>query len=67
MIVKIQTVAILATALVMALIIIIHGPATIIPCESEGSEQLVCYWDARGQGNGEGTPFWKVGDLIIPV
>ena len=65
--VKIQAVAILATALVMALTIIIHGPSAIIPCESEGSEQLVCYWDALDQGNGDGTPFLKVGDLIILI
>lgn len=65
--VKVQAVAILATALAMAVTIVIHGPATIIPCDNEDSEQLVCYWDAHKRGNGEGTPFLKVGNLIIPI
>ena len=62
--VKIQAVAILATALAMAVTIIVHGPATIIPCDNEDSKQLVCYW---GQGNGVTSPFLKVGDLIILI
>ena len=63
---KIERALMIPATIMFVVVWTIVGILTFVPqCEYEdGSEQLICFWDAQSSGNGIGRSFYAIGATV---